>query len=133
MSEKLGPLAFGKKDEEIFLGREIATHRDFSEKTAQEIDAEIRGVIHNAEKRTTKLLKDNIESLHAISKALLEREILDAEEIDKLMRGEELPEKAKGRRYATFGPKDTNGAAAPSPENDDTDVAEADPDEETKE
>lgn len=133
MSEKLGPLAFGKKDEEIFLGREIATHRDFSEKTAQEIDAEIRGVIHNAEKRTTKLLKENLDSLHAISQALLEREILDAEEIDKLMRGEELPEKAKGRRYATFGPKDTNGAAAPSPDNDDTDVAEADPDEETKE
>ncbi len=93
MSEKLGPLAYGKKDEEIFLGREIATHRDFSEKTAQEIDEEIRRIVGEAEKKTEKLLKENIDKLHKLSDALLEREILDAEEIDIVLAGKPLPAK----------------------------------------
>ncbi len=101
MSEKLGPLAFGKKEEEIFLGREIATHRDYSEKTAQEIDLEIRRIVQAAEKQTEKLLRGNMDSLHRISEALLEREILDAEEIDLLIDGKELPKKAARKRGGT--------------------------------
>ncbi|MFZ0390452.1 MAG: ATP-dependent zinc metalloprotease FtsH, partial [Calditrichia bacterium] len=93
MSDLLGPITFGKKEEEIFLGREIAQHRDFSEKTAQEIDAEVRRIISHAEQRVQNLLKDNLDSLHSLASALLEREILDGEEIDLILSGKELPQK----------------------------------------
>ncbi len=119
MSEKLGPLAFGKKDEEIFLGREIATHRDYSEKTAQEIDAEIRRIVREAEERTYKLLKDNLETLHRLSAVLLEREILDAEEIDLIIANKPLPEYPHGRRYATLKTQ-KNGPAKDDKAEDET-------------
>ena len=93
MSEKLGPITFGKKEEEIFLGREIAQHRDFSENTAQEIDAEVRRIISEAEKKVQKLLSNNIDKLHLLAEALLEREILDGEEIDLVLAGKNLPGK----------------------------------------
>jgi cell division protease FtsH len=91
MSDKLGPLSYGAKEEEIFLGREIQKHRDYSEKTAIEIDDEIRGLVNDCMVRAETILRDNMEVLHRLSKELLEREILDAEEINMLMRGEELP------------------------------------------
>ena len=91
MSDKLGPLAYGAKEEEIFLGREIQKHRDYSEKTAIEIDDEIRGIINSAFDRAVKILNDNMDLLHKLSAELLEREILDAEEIDRIIRGESLP------------------------------------------
>ncbi len=91
MSDKLGPLAYGAKEEEIFLGREIQKHRDYSEKTAIEIDDEIRGIINTAFDRAVNILSDNIELLHKLSEELLEREILDGDEIDRIIRGENLP------------------------------------------
>ncbi len=91
MSEKLGPLSYGAKEEEIFLGREIQKHRDYSEKTAIEIDDEIRSIVNGCMKRAETILSENMDLLHKLSKELLEREILDSEEIDRLMRGEELP------------------------------------------
>lgn len=91
MSDKLGPLSYGAKQEEIFLGREIQKHRDYSEKTAIEIDEEVRAIIKNAENRAEQILKDNLDLLHKLSKELLEREILDAEEIDSIIKGMELP------------------------------------------
>ncbi len=91
MSEKLGPLAYGQKDEEIFLGRQITRHRNYSEETAIAIDEEIKKIVNNGMKRAEKILKDNIETLHRLAAALLEREILDAAEIDAVIRGEELP------------------------------------------
>ncbi|MCX7611879.1 MAG: ATP-dependent zinc metalloprotease FtsH [Ignavibacterium sp.] len=91
MSEKLGPLSYGAKQEEIFLGREIQRHRDYSEKTAIEIDEEVKAIIKNAESRAEKILRENIDLLHKLSKELLEREILDAEEIDAIIKGQELP------------------------------------------
>lgn len=91
MSEKLGPLAYGQNEEEIFLGREITRHQDYSEKTAQDIDDEVKRIITEAEKRAESILKENIEVLHKLSMELLEREILDSEEIDKIMKGEDLP------------------------------------------
>jgi cell division protease FtsH len=90
MSDKLGPLTFGKKEEEIFLGREIARHRDYSERTAQIIDEEVTRIIHEAELKARKLLKDNLDKLHAIAEALREYEILDGDEIDKIINGEKL-------------------------------------------
>lgn len=112
MSEKLGPLAFGKKDEEIFLGREIATHRDYSEKTAQEIDTEIRRIVREAEERTHKLLSANMDTLHKLSEALLEREILDAGEIQLVMEDKPLPDKALGRHYAQLKTQKNGSTAA---------------------
>ncbi len=91
MSDKLGPLAYGAKEEEIFLGREIQKHRDYSEKTAIEIDDEVRGIINSAFDRAVKILNENMDLLHKLSAELLEREILDAEEIDRIIRGENLP------------------------------------------
>jgi len=91
MSEKLGPLAYGAKEEEIFLGREIQKHRDYSEKTAIEIDEEIRSIINSAFERAVKILSENMNLLHKLSEELLEREILDADEIDRIIHGEELP------------------------------------------
>ncbi|MBK7228767.1 MAG: ATP-dependent zinc metalloprotease FtsH [Ignavibacteriales bacterium] len=91
MSDKLGPLAYGAKEEEIFLGREIQKHRDYSEKTAIEIDEEIRSIVTSGFDRAVQILKDNMDLLHRLSAELLEREILDGEEIDRIIRGENLP------------------------------------------
>ena len=91
MSEKLGPLAYGKNEEEIFLGREISRSQNYSELTAQEIDQEVKSIVLMAMNRAETILKENIDLLHALSKELLEREILDGDEIDKIINGEELP------------------------------------------
>ena len=91
MSEKLGPLSYGAKEEEIFLGREITKHKDYSEQTAQDIDNEIKKIVLSCMERSEKILADNIDVLHRLSKDLLEREILDNDELEKIMRGEELP------------------------------------------
>lgn len=91
MSENLGPVNYGKKDEEIFLGREIQKHRDYSEKTAIEIDEEVQKIILKGMKRAETILRENIDILHRLSAALLEREILDAEEIDTIIKGDSLP------------------------------------------
>jgi cell division protease FtsH len=85
MSDSLGPLAFGQKEEQIFLGREISQHRDYSEKTAQEIDREIRGIVTGCYERAEQVLKKNIKRLHALAKTLLERESLTGEEIDQII------------------------------------------------
>jgi cell division protease FtsH len=85
MSESLGPLAFGQKEEQIFLGREISQHRDYSEKTAQEIDQEIKKIVTGCYERAEQLLKKNIKRLHALAKTLLERESLSGEEIDQVI------------------------------------------------
>jgi len=87
----LGPITFGKKEEQIFLGREINQHRDFSEDTAQKIDAEVRRLVDEAYNSATKILGSNKEIMHRISAALLEREVLDANEIKLLMEGKDLP------------------------------------------
>ena len=85
MSENLGPLAYGKKEEQIFLGREIAQHRDYSEQTAQKIDGEVQRIVTLAYQKTSGLIKGNIETLHLMAKTLLEKETLDAKDIDAIM------------------------------------------------
>ena len=91
MSEKLGPLAYGAKEEEIFLGREITRSKNYSETTAVVIDEEVKKIVTKGMERAEKILHDNIDILHRLAAALLEREILDGDEIDKVIRGEELP------------------------------------------
>jgi cell division protease FtsH len=87
MSEAMGPLAFGTKQEEIFLGREIAQHRDYSENTARDIDAEVKRLVTEATQKAHDILRVNLDKLHTLAKVLLEREILDGEEIDALLNG----------------------------------------------
>ena len=101
MSNLVGPLTFGKKDEEIFLGREIATKRDYSENTAIKIDEEVARIIREAEKEAMKLLKDNEKKLHRVAKELLKYETIDGNDLDKIMAGIRL----RRRR-----PKSANGA-----------------------
>ncbi len=100
MSEKLGPVTFGKKEEEIFLGREISQHRDYSEATAMEIDKEVRLIINAAQKTAENLLSANLKKLHDLSAALLDYEILDGEQIDKVLNGEKLSPKAEKKEPA---------------------------------
>ncbi len=85
MSDKLGPLTFGKKEEQIFLGREISQHRDYSEETAQRIDDEVRDIVNGAYERTTKLITENVDTLHKMANALLEKETLTGKDIDEIM------------------------------------------------
>jgi len=92
MSERLGPLTFGKKDEEIFLGREIATRRDFSEQVALEIDDEIKRLVTENYERAKRMLTEHIGTLRALAEALLEKEVLDALEIDKIMQQGPVPQ-----------------------------------------
>jgi cell division protease FtsH len=88
---KLGPMTFGKKEEQIFLGREIAQHRDFSDDTAKQIDAEVRGFVDTAYKSAYTILESNQDIMHRMAAALLERETLDAAEIKLIIEGKELP------------------------------------------
>ena len=90
MSE-LGPLTFGKKEEQIFLGREIAQHRDYSEATAIKIDEEVKRMIHEGYETAKGILAANHDTLVRIALALLEREVLDANEIKLIIEGKELP------------------------------------------
>ena len=86
MSDKLGPLTFGKKEEHVFLGRELATHRDYSEKTAIEIDSEIKNIVMKAQERARELLSKNINKLHRLAQVLLEKECLDGVQIDEILK-----------------------------------------------
>ena len=85
MSAKLGPIAFGKKEEEIFLGREIAQRRDISDQVALEIDHEVKRLIVESYERTKQMLTEHIHTLRALAEALLEKEVLDSLEIDQII------------------------------------------------
>ncbi len=88
----MGPLTFGKKEEQIFLGREIAQHRDYSEATAIRIDAEVSNLVKTAYDRAKEIITENSEALVRIAKALLEREVIDGDEVSALVEGRELPD-----------------------------------------
>ncbi len=91
MSEKMGPLSYGKKEEQIFLGREFATHKDYSEETARKIDEEVVAVVKRNYDRAKSLLEKHIEILHRLSRELLEKEVLNSNEIDEII-GSALPD-----------------------------------------
>jgi cell division protease FtsH len=92
MSEKMGPLTFGKGEEHIFLGREVARPKDFSEETAVLIDSEIKRIVVDCATRARQMIETNLEKLHALARALLERESLDGEEIARILRVPPLQE-----------------------------------------
>lgn len=86
MSENIGPVTFGHRQDQVFLGRDIARDKDYSEEVAAEIDKEVRSFMEDAYAATEKLLSDNIDKLHVIAKALMEKEILEEEEINQLVK-----------------------------------------------
>ncbi len=100
MSDSLGPLNFGKKEEQIFLGREIAQHRDYSELTAQKIDEEVRNIVTGAYNKTSQLISDHLDTLHKMANALLEKETLDVNDLDEIMgdSGEPIKEESEASR-----------------------------------
>ncbi len=112
MSEVLGPLSYGERDNEIFLGKDLVHHKNFSEETSRQIDAEVRKIVESAYRRAKSILENEREALEAVAKALLERETISGEDIDKILRGEPLPppEAPAGGTNGTAG-----GSAAGSP------------------
>ena len=96
MSDVLGPMTFGKKNEEIFLGREIQSHRDYSEVTARMIDEEVVRVVRKAQSKAKQVLNNNINQLHNLAKALLEYETIDGDEVITVMEGEKISRKSNG-------------------------------------
>ena len=98
MSERLGPITYGNKQEEVFLGKELHEHKNYSETTQIMIDEEIKKIVEAGMYRAEKILRDNVDLIHKLAEVLLDREILDAEEIDLVMQGKELPpvEKTNG-------------------------------------
>jgi cell division protease FtsH len=88
MSKNLGPLAFGKKEEQIFLGREFSRHRDYSEETARLIDNEIRNIVNESYERAKEIIQKNMATLHRLANTLLEKEVLDGNQIDQIIKGE---------------------------------------------
>ncbi len=96
MSDVLGPMTFGKKNEEIFLGREIQSHRDYSEVTARMIDEEVVRIVRKAQSTADRVLKENMELLHNLSKALLEHETIDGDEVLAVMEGKEIKRSKNG-------------------------------------
>jgi cell division protease FtsH len=85
MSEKMGPLTFGKQNEQVFLGRELGSQRDFSEQIAMEIDQEVKRLVMENYERAKRLLTENMATLKGLAQALLEKEVLDASDIDQII------------------------------------------------
>jgi cell division protease FtsH len=94
MSEVVGPIAIGDREHEVFLGREITQRREVSEKTAELVDTEVKRILDEAYDRAHGILSKELQILHAVAEALLDRETLDRGEVELLMAGKELPEKA---------------------------------------
>ncbi len=127
MSEVLGPLSFGKKEEAIFLGREIAQHRDYSEQTAQTIDREVRDIVERNYRRAKEILLARLPILHDLAQALVEFETLDGNEVDTIVRGEKIVRKVSAGESDSGTPtatppvtadseKKEGGGATPAPQ-----------------
>jgi cell division protease FtsH len=91
LSDEIGPVLVGDNEQELFLGRELQTRREVSERTAQLVDSEVSRVIKEAYMRATQVLQENMELLHTVAAALLDRETLTGDEVAALARGETLP------------------------------------------
>ena len=96
LSDAIGPILVGDNEHEVFLGRDIQSRREVSEQTAQLVDAEVKRVITKAYDRAKAVIAENIDLLHTLANALLERETLTAEDIKMIARGESLPPRTSG-------------------------------------
>jgi cell division protease FtsH len=117
MSDVLGPITFGKKEEAIFLGREIAQHRDYSEQTAQTIDREVRDIVERNYRRAREILSTKIQTLHDLANALLEFETLTGEEVETVCQGRKIKRVAPTPAVAPTTEQDKagNGGGTPAP------------------
>jgi len=106
MSKKMGPLTFGKKNEQIFLGREISQHRDYSEGTAAAIDEEVKTIIEKNRAEAFEMIQQNMTAFKEMAEYLIERETLDSEEIKLIMNGEKLPPVSNGKKIDLVTPSD---------------------------
>jgi len=106
MSEKIGPVSFSKEDEEVFLGRDFGKIRAYSEATAQQIDNEIRDIIHSNYEKAKQIIINNLEKLERIAKALLDYESLDGSEIDLLMEGKTITRAKPQKKVISATPKE---------------------------
>jgi len=106
MSEKLGPLAFGSRDGEVFLGLDLGNRPDYSEETARQIDTEVRGIVMGSYERAKKLVHENLEVLKRISEALMEYETIDGADLDLLIAGSPLTREKPLPRVTSAPPKD---------------------------
>ncbi len=118
MSEKLGPLTFGKKEEAIFLGREIAQHQEYSEQTALEIDGEVKRIVTEQYKRARELVAQNLDKLKALAEALIEYETIDGTEVKDLMQGKALTRERPKIRMTTREEVDARRKADADKNND---------------
>ena len=91
MSDAVGPVMVANKQDEVFLGRDITQKSNVSEQTAQLVDGEVKSILVRSSDKAEQLLRENIDLLHRVSKVLLERETINGEELDIIIRGEELP------------------------------------------
>jgi cell division protease FtsH len=112
MSEKLGMIAYGSNDQEVFLGHSVTQSKNVSESTAQAIDSEIRGIIDSAYARATKVLSENIDELHLLAKGLLEHETLSGDEIKLVIRGEPVVRNRPDEPAPTRGSVPSSGRGA---------------------
>src|SRR5262245_46258719 len=96
LSDEIGPILVGDNEQELFLGREIQHRREVSEQTAQLVDAEVKRIIQNAFDKAKVVLQENLQLLHAVAQALLDRETLTREDVEILSRGEKLPNRPSG-------------------------------------
>ena len=129
MSENIGPVTFGHRQDQVFLGRDIARDKDYSEEVAAEIDKEVRSFMEDAYATTEKLLSDNIDKLHVIAKALMEKETLEEEEINQLVKYGHILTAEEKLQLVQQSVVDEETAAAPAAEADvkaEAPVAEAD-------
>ena len=119
LSEKLGPLAYGEEEEEVFLGRSVTQHKNVSDETAHSIDSEIREVIDRNYARSERILRENMDKLEMMAQGLIKYETIDASQIDDIMAGK-TPKEPEGWNDST--PKSGNGVATevtPDPEKKD--------------
>lgn len=123
MSEKLGPIAFGKDNDEVFIGKDYNHVRNYSEAVASMIDKEVESIILAAYERTEEILRAHLDKLHAVAAALVEREKIDAEEFNLLMEGKELPPMKKSEPPKTESPETADGE--PAAKDAEADSAEA--------
>ena len=109
MSEKLGPLAYGENEQEVFLGHSVTQKKNISENTAQEIDKEVRKIVDEAYKKARLIIKKNINQLHRLAKGLLKHETLTGEEIKDVIKGKKI------KRAVVKNNKNKNKILSPVP------------------
>ena len=113
LSDKLGPIAYGEEEDEVFLGRSVTQHKNVSDETARRIDEEVREILDRAYARSTELLTENLSKLHVMAEALLQYETIDAKQIEEIMNGQEVSPPKGWTDDSGKGPGSGTGGAKP--------------------